>query len=181
MPVSSEDTDLQRLGLKPQAKRDIGLLAIVGLGWNICNSWAAISATLAISIASGGPVTIIYGILLIFVLGGACALSMAEIASVYPTAGGQYHWTSILAPRSISRGLVRNRRLGRLEVDADCAVELLLRRDQRDGLDCQLGRLYHSASRHHRVFGQLLASWLFPRNVAHLLAVSGDQFFLHRL
>ncbi|GKT48205.1 choline transport protein [Colletotrichum spaethianum] len=30
---------------------------------------------------------------------------MAEIASVYPTAGGQYHWTSILAPRRLSRGL----------------------------------------------------------------------------
>ncbi|TDZ31462.1 Choline transport protein [Colletotrichum spinosum] len=30
---------------------------------------------------------------------------MAEIASVYPTAGGQYHWTSILAPRPYSRVL----------------------------------------------------------------------------
>lgn len=88
-----------------QPSRDLGLLAIVSIGWNICNSWAAIAATLAISVASGGPVTLIYGIIIIFIFGGACALSMAEIASVHPTAGGQYHWTSILAPVSASRGL----------------------------------------------------------------------------
>jgi len=41
-----------------------------------------------------------------FVLVGACALTLAELASVYPTAGGQYHWTSILAPKGWSRGLV---------------------------------------------------------------------------
>jgi choline transport protein len=51
-------------------------------------------------------VTLIYGIIIIFVLAGSCALSMAEIASVYPTAGGQYHWTSILAPEGINRPLV---------------------------------------------------------------------------
>ncbi|KAK1535933.1 hypothetical protein CPAR01_09475 [Colletotrichum paranaense] len=103
--TSDEDADLSRLGLQSLAKRDIGPLAIVGLGWNICNSWSAVAATLVISISSGGPVTLLYGIVLIFVLGGACALSMAEIASVYPTAGGQYHWTSILAPKRYSRGL----------------------------------------------------------------------------
>ncbi|WDK14626.1 hypothetical protein CGRA01v4_05907 [Colletotrichum graminicola] len=103
--TSDEDAELNRLGLESPAKRDIGLLGIVGLGWNITNSWSAISATLVISITSGGPVTLLYGIILIFVLGSACALSMAEIASVYPTAGGQYHWTSILAPRHVSRGL----------------------------------------------------------------------------
>lgn len=96
---------LSHLGLETGTSRDLGLLGIVATGWNICNSWAAVSATLAISVASGGPVTLIYGVILMFVLGGSCALSMAEIASVYPTAGGQYHWTSILAPESTSRGL----------------------------------------------------------------------------
>jgi choline transport protein len=55
-------------------------------------------ATLGIGITAGGLVTLVYGIMLIFILGGSSALSMAEIAAVYPTAGGQYHWTSILAP-----------------------------------------------------------------------------------
>ncbi|KAF7560390.1 hypothetical protein G7046_g3750 [Stylonectria norvegica] len=98
-----DGVDLSRLGLEIHTKRDIGLISIIALGWNICNSWAAVAATMIFSIVSGGPVTLLYGIILIFVLGGCCAASMAEIASVYPTAGGQYHWTGILAPKKWSR------------------------------------------------------------------------------
>lgn len=50
--------------------------------------------------------TLLYGIMIMLVLGGSAALTMAELASVYPTAGGQYHWTSILAPDNVNRGMV---------------------------------------------------------------------------
>ena len=40
----------------------------------------------ALAIAQGGPVTLIYGPIIMFVLVGACAASLAELASVYPTA-----------------------------------------------------------------------------------------------
>ncbi|PSR84029.1 amino acid/polyamine transporter I [Coniella lustricola] len=101
----TEDNPLSHLGLEPEVRKDLNLLGIIATGWNICNSWVAVAATMSISIASGGPMTMIYGIVIIFLLGGSCALSMAEIASTYPTAGGQYHWTSILSPPSLSRGL----------------------------------------------------------------------------
>jgi choline transport protein len=81
-------------------------LETISAGWVMCNSWAGIAATFALAIAQGGPVTLIYGPIIMFVLVGACALTLAELASVYPTAGGQYHWTSILAPKGWSRGLV---------------------------------------------------------------------------
>lgn len=48
----------------------------------------------------------IYGPIVMLVLVGACVMTLAELANVYPTAGGQYHWTSILAPRGVSRVLV---------------------------------------------------------------------------
>jgi choline transport protein len=75
-------------------------------GWNISNAWAAVAGTLALAISSGGTVTIIYGIIVVLLLVGCSAASLAELASVYPTAGGQYHWTSILAPKRWNRGLV---------------------------------------------------------------------------
>lgn len=100
------DAALADLGLHPEAVRDISPFAIIAVGWNICNSWAGLAATLALSIASGGTATLIYGILTITIMVGSSAASLAEIASVYPTAGGQYHWTSILAPEKWSRGLV---------------------------------------------------------------------------
>ena len=48
----------------------------------------------------------VYGVIVIFVTVGFSALSLAELASVYPTAGGQYHWTNIMAPERWSRSLV---------------------------------------------------------------------------
>lgn len=88
--------NLQGLGLQQETTRDLGLLAIVGCGWNICNSWAGISATLALSIMSGGSVTLVYGVIIIFIVVGCSALTMAEMASVYPTAGGQYQSVYVL-------------------------------------------------------------------------------------
>ena len=37
---------------------------------------------------------------------GAVALSLAEMAARYTTAGGQYRWTALLAPLKLKRGLV---------------------------------------------------------------------------
>ncbi|KAJ5141214.1 hypothetical protein N7526_002209 [Penicillium atrosanguineum] len=65
---------------------------------------------MSLAIAQGGPVTLVYGPILTLILVGACALTLAELASVYPTAGGQYHWTSILAPKSVNRALVSHSR-----------------------------------------------------------------------
>ena len=61
---------------------------------------------MAISVSASGTVGIIYGIFFIFIMVGCSAATLAEIAAVYPTAGAQYHWTSILAPKRLSRGLV---------------------------------------------------------------------------
>ena len=73
-------------------------LETISAGWIICNSWAGIAATFALAMAEGGPVTLIYGPIIICVIVGACVVSLEELASVYPTAGGQYHWVSILTP-----------------------------------------------------------------------------------
>ena len=51
--------------------------------------------------------TVLYGLIVMLVVYGAIALSLSEMAARYPTAGGQYHWTAVLAPKPLSRGLVR--------------------------------------------------------------------------
>ncbi|KAF9892114.1 hypothetical protein FE257_002520 [Aspergillus nanangensis] len=98
-----EGAALAQLGIEEVAKRDIGMFTIACTAWNITNAWAAIATTIALVLSSGGTVTMLYGIIVIFVLGGSSAASMAELASVYPTTGGQYHWTSILAPERFNR------------------------------------------------------------------------------
>ncbi|KAI1621928.1 choline transporter [Exophiala viscosa] len=96
---------LAALGLEEETRRNISAFAIVCAAWNICNCWAGVAATSVIGITQGGTIVVLYGLIVVFVLDGATILTLAELASVYPTAGGQYHWTSILSPPSVSKGL----------------------------------------------------------------------------
>ncbi|CDU26232.1 related to Choline permease [Sporisorium scitamineum] len=73
-------------------------LALIGLCYCILNSWTAASASMSIALVSGGPSVTLWGMVVAFVGVMACALSMAEICHVYPTTGGQYHWSFCLAP-----------------------------------------------------------------------------------
>lgn len=82
--------DVSELGLYPRPeRRHFSVLNIVALSFNICNSWSTIASSLAIAISAGGPATLIYGILLSVTAYSATAASLAELASCYPTAGGQ--------------------------------------------------------------------------------------------
>ncbi|GMG31770.1 unnamed protein product [Aspergillus oryzae var. brunneus] len=86
-------------------KQNFSILSIIAVGYNISNSWVAIAASFAIAIQSGGAVTLLYGIILVAAIMLCTGLTLAELASVYPTAGGQYHFTSILATSRWSRSL----------------------------------------------------------------------------
>lgn len=86
-----------------ELRRNISSLEMLSLGFNICNSWIAISTALAIAISAGGTVTVLFGIIVTSVAYLAVAITLAELASVYPTSGGQYHFTSILCPHKMNQ------------------------------------------------------------------------------
>ncbi|KAL4749594.1 hypothetical protein BDW72DRAFT_214010 [Aspergillus terricola var. indicus] len=98
-----EQSRIEGVTLRTEGSRRMTPLQTISASWIICDSWAGVAATVALATVQGGPVTLIYGLIAMFVLVGACVLSLGELASVYPTAGGQYHWTSILAPRRVRR------------------------------------------------------------------------------
>ncbi|KAJ5174067.1 uncharacterized protein N7500_001998 [Penicillium coprophilum] len=100
-----EQIQVKSLSLQGGGARQMTRLETISASWVICDSWAGMAGTVSLAIAQGGPVTLVYGPILTLILIGACALTLAELASVYPTAGGQYHWTSILAPKSMNRAL----------------------------------------------------------------------------
>ncbi|OOF91563.1 hypothetical protein ASPCADRAFT_9487 [Aspergillus carbonarius ITEM 5010] len=86
-------------------KRNFSIFSIIALGYNNTNSWVAIATSFAIAIQSGGAVSLLYGIIVVTAAMFCTGVTLAELASVYPTAGGQYHFTSILASKRWSRGL----------------------------------------------------------------------------
>jgi amino acid transporter len=55
-------------------------------------------------INGGGP-TLIYGYIFCFIGSLAMCASISEMASIWPTSGGQYHWVALLAPPKWSRFL----------------------------------------------------------------------------
>ncbi|KAF7177489.1 hypothetical protein CNMCM7691_005742 [Aspergillus felis] len=96
-PFEDDDAQLAAMGHKPELKRQYSMWSMLGLAFAVLNSWTALSASLSISLTSGGSTSVIWGL----VTAGFCnlciAASLAEFLSVYPTAGGQYHWVAVIA------------------------------------------------------------------------------------
>ncbi|KAI4254432.1 MAG: hypothetical protein LQ352_003103 [Teloschistes flavicans] len=90
---------LAEMGYKQDLARKYTVLSVLGVGFSLTNSWFGISAALVTGINSGGPVLIIYGIILIALVSVCVGISLSELASAYPNSGGQYFWTNELAPR----------------------------------------------------------------------------------
>jgi choline transport protein len=91
--------------LSIELKRTFNLVSMIGFCFSIVSSWTALSGVLIIGAESGGPPVMIWSWVGVCVFSMAVALSMAEMCSAYPLAGGQYSWAAILAPRSWSKGL----------------------------------------------------------------------------
>lgn len=85
-------------GYKPELKRNFSPLQLVGVGFGLTNSWLGISASLTTAISSGGPMMIVYGILIVAAVYGCIAATLAELSSAMPNAGGQVYWARKIAP-----------------------------------------------------------------------------------
>ncbi|OJJ42257.1 hypothetical protein ASPZODRAFT_105533 [Penicilliopsis zonata CBS 506.65] len=92
-------TDVDQRALK----KKFGFVSQLGLAFVVLTTWTSMAASMNIALPSGGPVAILYGLIVSGVLTMAVALSLAEICSVYPTNGAQYEWTAILAPPKYRR------------------------------------------------------------------------------
>lgn len=88
---------LERLGHKQELKRNFSLISMLGLAFAILNTWTALAASISLALPSGGSSAVIWGLIVAGICNLCLAASLAEFLSAYPTAGGQYHWVSIIA------------------------------------------------------------------------------------
>ncbi|KAL9108044.1 MAG: hypothetical protein Q9227_007150 [Pyrenula ochraceoflavens] len=100
--LSRDVLQLAEMGYEQDMTRKFSMWSVLGSGFSLTNSWFAISAALATGINSGGPVLLIYGIILCCVMSIGVGITLSELASAMPNAGGQYFWTNELAPRRIA-------------------------------------------------------------------------------
>lgn len=85
------------LGHKQELSRNFGLWSVTSLGIVIANSWAATGGTIVTALMNGGPMALLYGLILVSVFYTAISASLAELASSMPSAGGVYYWSTILS------------------------------------------------------------------------------------
>ncbi|TRX92040.1 hypothetical protein FHL15_007137 [Xylaria flabelliformis] len=74
---------------------------MVALTFAILNTWIALAGSIGLVLPSGGSVAFFYGFIFTVLCNLALAASLGELAAIWPTAGGQYHfsfwvgWTNI--------------------------------------------------------------------------------------
>lgn len=91
------DDALAKMGYKSELPRSLSMLSVLGLSFAIMAVPYGLSTTFYITLSNGQSVTIIWGWVLLSFLSVAIAASLAEICSVYPTAGGVYYWSALLS------------------------------------------------------------------------------------
>ena len=93
------DNDLAKMGYKAELPRSLSMLSVLGLSFAIMAVPYGLSTTFYITLVNGQSVTILWGWVLLSLISTAIAASLAEICSVYPTAGGVYYWAALLSTR----------------------------------------------------------------------------------
>ncbi|KXX74761.1 Choline transport protein [Madurella mycetomatis] len=101
----SDDADglLAAMGYKAELVRTRSTWHVAFMSFVLASIPYGLATTLYYPLQGGGPVVVIWGWLLVSLIILCVAASLGEITSVYPTAGGVYYQTFMLAPASIRR------------------------------------------------------------------------------
>lgn len=87
------DHELDRLGYKQELSRNRSLITLLFQTLAIAAIPYGEGGPLLSAIYGGGPLSIFVGWIVVIVLDECIALSLAELASRYPTSAGPYYWT----------------------------------------------------------------------------------------
>ncbi|KAJ4059297.1 hypothetical protein NW761_012434 [Fusarium oxysporum] len=94
-----EHADYQQTHLRKRST----LVSTIAFGFITMNSWVAFASGLAVPVSCGAGPTLIYGLLVRSIVMSILASGYAELASAFPSAGGQYHIVYMIFPASTQR------------------------------------------------------------------------------
>lgn len=97
------DENLARMGYKSDLPRSLSMLSVLGLSFAIMAVPYGLSTTMYIGLTDGQSATILYGWVFVSIISLSIAASLAEICAVYPTAGGVYYWSAMMATKDWAR------------------------------------------------------------------------------
>jgi amino acid transporter len=88
--------ELEQLGYKQELSRELGAFQNFALSFSIISILTGAVTLYGAGLKAGGPQVMLLGWPLVAVFTVMIGLSLAELASAFPTAGALYHWASIL-------------------------------------------------------------------------------------
>jgi amino acid transporter len=95
-PVTTRDEGIVEsvhLGYDNQLKKNRSLISILGMTLAIVAVPYGVGGPLMSAIYGGGQLSLFVGLLVVLVFNGCVAVSLAELASRYPTSSGVYYWS----------------------------------------------------------------------------------------
>ncbi|KAK3356694.1 gaba permease-like protein [Lasiosphaeria hispida] len=101
--AESADDLLEAMGYKSELVRTRSTWHAAFMSFVLASIPYGLATTLYYPLQGGGPAVVIWGWVLVSLIILCVASSLGEITSVYPTAGGVYYQTFMLAPPSVRR------------------------------------------------------------------------------
>ncbi|KAL1627122.1 hypothetical protein SLS56_006545 [Neofusicoccum ribis] len=98
--VGSADALLEAMGYAPEMSRNRSTMQVAFMSFVLAAIPYGLATTFYYPLVGGGPANIIWGWVSVSFIILCVAASLGEITSVYPTAGGVYYQTFMLAPPS---------------------------------------------------------------------------------
>lgn len=103
MSTVNDDRDMQRMGRKQEFIREYRLFSMISFVTIATSAWCLNAFEVTPALVDGGIPSMIWSNVWCFAGYLPIILSMAEMSSMAPIAGAQYHWVSEFAPESCQR------------------------------------------------------------------------------
>ena len=89
-----DSRDMRRLGKKQEFKRNFNFWSALGFVSIYMATWEFVLVSLSVGFANGGFAGLFWCFITTVLCYGTIVASLAEMESMAPTSGGQYHWVS---------------------------------------------------------------------------------------
>ncbi len=94
--MDRDQQDLSRFGYAQELFRSMGGFSNFAISFSIISILTGAVTLYGYGLAKGGPLEMALGWPIVVLFTMAVAVSMAELASAFPTSGGMYHWSAAL-------------------------------------------------------------------------------------
>jgi amino acid permease (GABA permease) len=98
--LTSDEETLHRLGYAQELRRRMSGFSNFAVSFTIISILSGCLTLYSFGMDFGGPAIIVWGWPIVGIMTLFVGMSMAEVCSSFPTAGGLYYWSAKLAPRN---------------------------------------------------------------------------------